>query len=191
MPEPIKCPACGGELRRDTRSAEYNHRNRVQMVDQPGLYCDACGEALLEPPDLAATREALRQLSATLSELEYAAALKRIDQLMDVPPGTPKNDELEHLVTAVEAYEAEHYPIGSPQKTQALRQLIDISERSSQNDYLSLDEAFDDGANDKILKTPNTETRAALAESEAVEQLERLNSIKELLDDDVAPEGHE
>ncbi|MFA0415429.1 hypothetical protein AB4520_16810 [Vibrio renipiscarius] len=46
------------------------------------------------------------------SESDYDAALKRIESLFDVAePGTPKGDELEKLVTWVEAYEEEHFPI--------------------------------------------------------------------------------
>ena len=48
------------------------------------------------------------------NEADYDAALTAIDRLMDAAPGTPESDELEALVTLVEAYEAIHWPIEAP-----------------------------------------------------------------------------
>ncbi|EKO3674209.1 hypothetical protein M3923_002914 [Vibrio metschnikovii] len=48
--------------------------------------------------------------SEILSENEYRMVLKRIETIFDAEPGTPEGDELEKLVTWVEAYEEEHYP---------------------------------------------------------------------------------
>lgn len=45
------------------------------------------------------------------TEEDYDTALARIDMLMNVDMGTPEGDELDILVTLVEAYEAKHYPI--------------------------------------------------------------------------------
>lgn len=45
------------------------------------------------------------------TELDYDTALVRIDQLMNAQLGTPDGDELDILVTLVEAYEAKHYPM--------------------------------------------------------------------------------
>jgi HTH-type transcriptional regulator/antitoxin HigA len=45
------------------------------------------------------------------TESDYDVALSRIDQLMDADLGTPQGDELDILVTLIEAYEAKHYPI--------------------------------------------------------------------------------
>jgi len=42
---------------------------------------------------------------------DYENALARIDILWGAEPDTPSSDELEVLVTLVEAYEAKHYPI--------------------------------------------------------------------------------
>ena len=44
------------------------------------------------------------------SENEYKMVLKRIETIFDAEPSTPEGDELEKLVTWVEAYEEEHYP---------------------------------------------------------------------------------
>ena len=45
------------------------------------------------------------------TEKDYDVALVRIDQLMHADLGTPEGDELDILVTLVEAYEAKHYSI--------------------------------------------------------------------------------
>ncbi|MBY7666209.1 MULTISPECIES: hypothetical protein [Vibrio] len=51
------------------------------------------------------------ELRLEFSESDYKAAMKRIESLFDVvEPGTPEGDELEKLVTWVEAYEEEHFP---------------------------------------------------------------------------------
>ena len=48
------------------------------------------------------------------SEVDYGAALERIDRLMGATPGTPDGDRLEDLVTLVEAYEAHRRPVEAP-----------------------------------------------------------------------------
>jgi antitoxin component HigA of HigAB toxin-antitoxin module len=48
------------------------------------------------------------------TEKEYDRALARINILMDADPGTPRGDELELLVTLVQAYEKVKYPIDPP-----------------------------------------------------------------------------
>ncbi len=45
------------------------------------------------------------------TEKDYDQALARIDMLMNADIGTPEGDELDILVTLVEAYEAKHYPM--------------------------------------------------------------------------------
>ena len=45
------------------------------------------------------------------NEYDYKNALKEIELLWDSPIDTPDGDRLEVLVTLVEAYEIEHYPI--------------------------------------------------------------------------------
>jgi len=48
------------------------------------------------------------------NEEDYETALAEIEALWDAEPGTAEADRLEVLVTLVEAYEAVHYPIPSP-----------------------------------------------------------------------------
>jgi hypothetical protein len=46
------------------------------------------------------------------TKVEYRAALKEVSPLVDLDPkrGTPEGVRLDALVTAIEAYEAKHYP---------------------------------------------------------------------------------
>lgn len=55
------------------------------------------------------------------NEYDYDAAMNAIDRLM----GTPENDELEVLVTLVEAYEAKHWPIEAPDPISALEHVME------------------------------------------------------------------
>ena len=55
------------------------------------------------------------------TEDDYDAVLNRIDQLMNAELGTPEGDELDILVTLVEAYEAKHYPIPACDPIEAIK----------------------------------------------------------------------
>ena len=48
------------------------------------------------------------------TEAEYDETLERIDTLMNAPPGSAEEEELELLAILVEKYEQEHYPIELP-----------------------------------------------------------------------------
>jgi HTH-type transcriptional regulator / antitoxin HigA len=50
----------------------------------------------------------------------HQAALTEIERLFDVPSGTPEFDQLEILVTLVEAYEYKHEPILPPEPIEAI-----------------------------------------------------------------------
>lgn len=55
------------------------------------------------------------------TEEDYDAALAEIDTLMDAEPGTLEGDRLDVLVTLIEAYEARHWAIESPDPIEAIR----------------------------------------------------------------------
>lgn len=55
------------------------------------------------------------------SENEYEQALRRVEKLWGSASKTPRGDELEVLVTLIEAYEREHYPIDLPDPIAAIR----------------------------------------------------------------------
>ena len=52
---------------------------------------------------------------------DHRRALKEIEGLMDAKRGTPEGDRLDVLVTLVEAWEANHYPIGLPDPVAAIK----------------------------------------------------------------------
>jgi len=59
------------------------------------------------------------------SEADYDTTLARIDGLMDARPNTPEGDELDVLVTLIEKYEEQHYPIDAPNPVEAIRFRMD------------------------------------------------------------------
>jgi HTH-type transcriptional regulator/antitoxin HigA len=59
------------------------------------------------------------------NEVDYDMALDAIDRLICAAPDTPESDELEVLVTLVEAYEAKHWPIEAPDPISALEHVME------------------------------------------------------------------
>jgi HTH-type transcriptional regulator/antitoxin HigA len=54
-------------------------------------------------------------------EVDYERALHRVEQLWASPKGSPEGDELDVLVTLIEAYEKQHYPIDLPDPIEAIK----------------------------------------------------------------------
>ena len=59
------------------------------------------------------------------TEADYAAALARVDELMETEPGTPAGEELDVLVDLVELYESKHVPMEPPSPLAALEFRMD------------------------------------------------------------------
>ena len=55
------------------------------------------------------------------TEADYDVALERTMMLMDAELDTPEGDELDILGTLIEAYEAKHHSIESPNPIEAIR----------------------------------------------------------------------
>ena len=55
------------------------------------------------------------------TEQEYNDALGRINELFDVTPESKEYDEVELLVTLVDLYEQNHYPIEAPDPIEAIK----------------------------------------------------------------------
>ena len=55
------------------------------------------------------------------SEKDLRAAFKRLDVIFQAPAGTSEADEMEVLVTLIEAYENKHYPISPPDPVEAIK----------------------------------------------------------------------
>jgi HTH-type transcriptional regulator/antitoxin HigA len=63
----------------------------------------------------------MSNIKAIRSEVDYAAALARIDALMDAKPGTAEGEELDVLTDLVEHYEEKHEPMGFPSAIAAIQ----------------------------------------------------------------------
>ncbi|GEM_PF-1705264 len=59
------------------------------------------------------------------TESEYCIALAEIEKLFDACPGTPEGDQLEALVSSVELYEEQHYPIPEPAPIEIIKYFIE------------------------------------------------------------------
>ncbi|MCW5877910.1 MAG: hypothetical protein KIS80_03455 [Anaerolineales bacterium] len=59
------------------------------------------------------------------TEEDYQAALQEIDRVFEARPNTPEADRLDVLVTLVEKYEQEHYPIEAPDPIAALEYFME------------------------------------------------------------------
>ena len=55
------------------------------------------------------------------NEESYELALARVGELMNAEPDTLKGDELDVLVTLIEAYEEKNHPIEAPDPIEAIR----------------------------------------------------------------------
>lgn len=56
------------------------------------------------------------------TEEEYERAMARITKIFDAAPDTPEGMEAELLVTLIEKYESEHYPIDLPDPIEAIKE---------------------------------------------------------------------
>jgi len=59
------------------------------------------------------------------SEMEYQRALKRLSGLFDAAPDTSEGMEAELLVTLIEKYEKEHFPISLPDPIGAIHEVME------------------------------------------------------------------
>ena len=55
---------------------------------------------------------------------DYEAALKAIEALMRAKRHTPEGDQLDVLVTLIQAYEAKHFPMDLPDPVEAIKYMM-------------------------------------------------------------------
>ena len=60
-------------------------------------------------------------IKPTRSDKDLRAALRRLEAVFHADEGTPEADEMEVLVTLIEAYENKHYPIGPADPVEAIK----------------------------------------------------------------------
>lgn len=59
------------------------------------------------------------------TQRDYRGALKEIETLMGARRNTPEGDRLDILVTLVEAWERDHYPLDLPDPVEAIKYHMD------------------------------------------------------------------
>jgi HTH-type transcriptional regulator/antitoxin HigA len=59
------------------------------------------------------------------TEEDYRATLLEIETLMRAEPGSPEGERLDILVTLVEAYERQHFPLELPDPVEAIKFVMD------------------------------------------------------------------
>jgi len=55
------------------------------------------------------------------TESDYTSALADLENVFDAPKGTSENDLAEILITLIDKYESEHYPIEAPDPIEAIK----------------------------------------------------------------------
>ena len=55
------------------------------------------------------------------NDVDMLAAFKRLEQVFQAQEGTAEADEMEILVTLIEAYEQKRYPIGAADPVEAIK----------------------------------------------------------------------
>ena len=60
------------------------------------------------------------------TEQEYEKALKRLSSIFDANPDNQEGMEAELLVTLIEKYEKEHYPIALPEPITAIKEAMEM-----------------------------------------------------------------
>jgi HTH-type transcriptional regulator/antitoxin MqsA len=61
------CPVCGkGTLERKSHRQTFRYGGKVLRYEQPGLWCDTCGEGILDNADMDATERLLYDFRALL-----------------------------------------------------------------------------------------------------------------------------
>jgi HTH-type transcriptional regulator/antitoxin HigA len=70
-----------------------------------------------KPSDRAGTM----QIRPIRTRIDYRAALKEVESLMDAASATAAGERLDVLVTLIEAYERKHYPLDLPDPVEAIR----------------------------------------------------------------------
>ncbi len=67
----------------------------------------------------------MNEIRPIRTDADLDATLRRIDEIFDAPDGSPEDDELDILVTLVERYEDEHYPIPPVSPIAAIEFMMD------------------------------------------------------------------
>jgi len=75
----VTCPFCHrGKLSESVRLQKYDYHGQSTEIEQPGLYCSQCDEAILEAKHLKVSRKALQTFRANIDGLLAPSEIKEI-----------------------------------------------------------------------------------------------------------------
>lgn len=72
------CPICGGTLLRDTRSVTTSYKGHSHTYEQPGQYCNSCGEAFLHAEDLKSTLAIRKDFNRSVDSLLTSKKIREV-----------------------------------------------------------------------------------------------------------------
>jgi len=72
------CLICGGALSRDTRTVTTSYKGHSQTYEQPGQYCNTCGEAFLQAADLNSTLAIRKDFNRSVDSLLTSKEIKEV-----------------------------------------------------------------------------------------------------------------
>lgn len=79
------CEICGEmAVEHKTQKMEYSYKGESILVAQPGHYCNACGESILDPQDLKATRKELTTFRAQVEHLLTPDEIRNIRKILGI-----------------------------------------------------------------------------------------------------------
>jgi len=61
------------------------------------------------------------QIRPIRTRIDYRAALKEVETLMDAAPASAEGERLDVLTTLIEAYERKHFPLDLPDPVEAIK----------------------------------------------------------------------
>lgn len=120
----MKCPVCGkGQLKREARSVPFSYRGATIEVDQPGDWCEACGEGVLSAADMAVTVKARHDAIARTEGLLAADEIRRIRTKLELSQA----EAGERFGGGVNAFS--RYERGETMQPRALDQLLRLLDK--------------------------------------------------------------
>jgi HTH-type transcriptional regulator/antitoxin HigA len=97
-----------------------------QTAAMPARLAGSLGSSSLER--MPGTTKSMWRLSMNMKPIrtddDLRAAFQRLELVFQAQAGTPEEDEMEILVTLIEAYEHKHFPIGPADPVEAINQTL-------------------------------------------------------------------
>jgi HTH-type transcriptional regulator/antitoxin MqsA len=118
------CPVCGeGKLERKTKRQTFHYEGYTLRYEQPGLWCDACGEGILDHIDMNATGRLLYDFRASVDGYLTTADVRRIRKKL----GLTQKQAGEMLAEEDQAFR--RYESGSARPPKSIDTLLRLLDR--------------------------------------------------------------